>query len=120
MLGIIAWIRPDGRKALVVVAGSDQMASGDPGQTTEESLKVGDLVYMPALTQDMSDFRTGLQLVRSAYWPHIVRDIGVMATQTTDRPQASNVVDLFAPRSTAAKPKTAHGRPGLSLMVAAE
>ncbi len=107
MLGIIAWIRPDGRKALVVVAGSDQMASGDPGVDGDETLKVGDLVFMPSITKDMVDFRTGLKLVRSGYWPQIVRDIGEMSKMPSE-PLArasvgNNVVDLFKSRTSAAK-----------------
>lgn len=98
MLGIIAWIRPDGRKALVVVAGSDQMASGDPGPQVDESLKVGDLVNMSGISEDPAVFPTGLTLVRSGYWPQIVRDISGMAKGHAPVSDRSNVVDLFGPR----------------------
>lgn len=112
MLGIIAWIRPDGRKALVVVAGSDQMASGDPGLDCNTTLKVGDLVFMPSITKDMVDFQTGLKLVRSGYWPQIVRDIGEMAkvpAEDTSGPSAgSNVIDLFTSRTRTRKPVPKH------------
>lgn len=94
MLGIIAWIRPDGRKALVVVDGSDQMACGDPGSQVEESLKVGDLVFLPDTTTDLSDFRAGLTLVRSAYYPQIVQDIDAMAKAHAATGPKSNVIDF--------------------------
>lgn len=99
MLGIIAWIRPDGRKALVVVAGSDQMASGDPGSQIEESLKVGDLVYMPGISPDKCDFSPGLTLVHSEFWPQIVQDIGAMSRAPSKSKAGSNVIDLCAARA---------------------
>ena len=110
MLGIIAWIRPDGRKALVVVAGSDQMASGDPGPQTQESLKVGDLVNMSGISEDPAIFRTGLTLVRSGYWPQIVRDITAMTKGHAETQDRSNVVDLFGPGSSGSRPRLGGGR----------
>jgi hypothetical protein len=104
MLGIIAWIRPDGRNALVVVSGSDQMASGDPGSQKDESLKVGDLVRLTPTFDEPSQFQTGLRLVKSEFWPQIVRDIGAMSeTGATIAPRASNVIDLFAQRPMASR-----------------
>jgi hypothetical protein len=104
MLGIVAWIRPDGRKALVVVAGSDQMASGDPGVSGSGGLMVGDLVFMPDVSKDMTSFRTGLSLVSTGFWPQIVRDIGVMAKDQVGAEPTSNVVELFRERPS--KPAT--------------
>ena len=103
MLGIIAWIRPDGRKALVVVAGSDQMASGDPGPQTQESLKVGDLVNMSGISEDPAIFQSGLTLVRSGFWPHIVRDISAIAKGHAPTQDRANVVDLFGSRQTGSR-----------------
>lgn len=103
MLGIIAWIRPDGRKAFVIVAGSEQLVPGDPGLTKGESLKVGDLVRMPNIKKDLSDFRTGLILVRSGFWPQIVRDIGKISKGQTLISDYSNVIDLGEVRKKASK-----------------
>ena len=95
MFGVIAWIRADGRKALVVVEGSPQMAAGDPGVPKGPSLSVGDLVFLPDLSQDMSDFGSGLKLVRGNYWPQIRREIGQMAVAKS-RDNGGNVVNIFA------------------------
>jgi hypothetical protein len=94
MLGIIAWIRPDGRNALVVVAGSDKLASGDPGKQIDVSLKVGDLVEVPKISEDMSEFSAGLTMVRSEFWPQIVRDIGAIKPNDIQAALASNVIDF--------------------------
>ena len=110
MLGIIAWIRPDGRKALVVVAGSEQMASGDPGPQAQESLKVGDLVTMSGISDDPATFQTGLTLVRSGYWPQIVRDISAMAKGHAPVKDRSNVVDMFGPRTNGPRHPLGGGR----------
>lgn len=99
MFGVIAWIRADGRKALVVVEGSALMAVGDPGRTTGSSFKVGDLVQLPGLTADKSAFMPGLRMVRPDYWPQIGREIERMAVaRAADARRDDNVITLFARR----------------------
>lgn len=100
MLGIIAWIRPDGHSALVVVSGSDRMASGDPGAQAGESLKVGDMVFMSGMNEGGDTFASGLRLVHAGFWPRIVQDIAQMGR--TGAVQAAsacpNVVSIFSRR----------------------
>lgn len=122
MFGVIAWIRADGRKALVVVEGSSQMAAGDPGMSRGQSLTVGDLVYLPDISADMSEFGAGLQLVRSEFWPQIRREIFQMATSKSSAASqiheaGGNVVSLFAMRDQAAAHRSRRSR---SRIVAAE
>lgn len=110
MHGIIAWIRPDGRLSLVVVSGLSQMVSGDPGPAGAESLKVGDLVFIPQLNQGALAFDGGLQLVTSGYWPRIIQDIGAMSRASLAQvaAKAHNVVSIFAARRD--QPQVAQGR----------
>ena len=107
MLGIIAWIRPDGRRALVVVSGSDRMASGDPGAQNGEGLKVGDMVLMSGMSADGSAFSAGLRLVRAGFWPRIGQDISQMGAAGASRGGAGhgNVVQLL-PRQRAPDNRT--------------
>ncbi len=103
MFGVIAWIRADGRKALVVVEGSSLMAAGDPGMPQGQGLTVGDLVFLPSLSPDLTTFGAGLTLVRREFWPKIRREIFDLATDKSQGGNVvpgsrGNVVDLFAPR----------------------
>lgn len=117
MFGVIAWIRADGRKALAVVEGSALMAVGDPGRTSGNSFKVGDLVQLPGLTPDKSSFAPGLTLVRPDYWPSIGREIERMATvRAADRKLGDNVITLF-PRGPVTQPR---GRSPRRCVAAAE
>lgn len=102
MLGIIAWIRPDGRRALVVVSGSDRMASGDPGAQNGEGLKVGDMVVMSGMSADGSSFSAGLSLVRAGIWPSIGQVISQMGASGVAGGVAAhgNVVQLLPRRRT--------------------
>lgn len=112
MLGIIAWIRPDGRRALVVVSGSDRMASGDPGAQNGEGLKVGDMVLMSGMSEDGSSFTAGLRLVRAGIWPRIGQDISQMGAAGAPPGGVGhgNVVQLL-PRRRAPDGRTGY-RPG--------
>lgn len=103
MFGVIAWIRADGRKALVVVEGSSLMAAGDPGVPKAKGFAVGDLVFLPHLSSDLSTFESGLTLIRPEFWPKIRLDIfqlGSDKTQGRGVPSElpGNVINLFERR----------------------
>lgn len=102
MFGVIAWIRADGRKALVVVEGSSLMAAGDPGLPQGQSFTVGDLVFLPSISPDLATFGAGLSLIRPEFWPtirHEIFQLGTSKAQGNDGTpgQTGNVVNLFAP-----------------------
>lgn len=121
MLGIIAWIRPDGHNALVIVSGSDRIASGDPGAQRGESLKVGDMVFMTGMSEDGSSFASGLHLVRAGFWPRIVQDIAKLgkASEVHQASHSSNVVSIFGHRPAPAnQPPRGAGRRARPLLAA--
>ena len=104
MLGVIVWIRGDGRAALVALDGASALASGDPGRNPGANLKAGDLVHVSGLAQGDEIYDQGLSLVQPDFWPAIARDLqklsrsGRLAKTLSNRdPVAggSNVVTLF-------------------------